>query len=478
MRNRFDSSFTLAASTLTVAAMLAACGGGDASAPSSTGLTAQSISFSPATTGTAGTSLTLSATASSGLAVTFSSATTSTCTVNGTTLSLLTAGTCTVNAIQNGDSTFAAASQVSRDITVSAASTSATTIATFDESPAATLSAFEGAEFVPFQDNGSNVAKLIKRPSSNPWAGATLLTCPAGTDGATPAIPFTSEHQSISVMVKAPRAGVVFTLKAEGVGSNSGAPVFAQTINTGTGWEKLTFNLSNKTNGTTLDVTKVYNQFSIFPNWTEVTTDTLNRDGESEDSEYLFDNFKFEGVTATLAPCPPSQAPTTASAAPTATPVVTVFSDATGYTPPSGVNWTFRTDWSLATYDAAATVAGSGVLKYTSFTVVGIEPTNATLDVTSAAYVNLDVWTPNLSEFRIKLVDFGADAGYGGGDDTEHQVTVDMSNHQGQWRRIRLALSDFSALAARNHIKQIIFSKGDTDGPGTVFVDNVFFSSN
>lgn len=112
-----NAHLTLAVSTLATSVFLAACGGG-ASAPNAA---SQTISFSPATTGTVGTTVSLSATASSSLPVTFSTSTTSVCTVSGTTLTLLSAGTCTVNADQAGNSAFAAATPVSRQITVSPA---------------------------------------------------------------------------------------------------------------------------------------------------------------------------------------------------------------------------------------------------------------------------------------------------------------------------------------------------------------------
>lgn len=64
---------------------------------------------------------TLSAVASSGLTITYSSSTTSVCTVSGSTLTLVAAGTCTVNASQIGDSTYSAATPVSRTFTVAKA---------------------------------------------------------------------------------------------------------------------------------------------------------------------------------------------------------------------------------------------------------------------------------------------------------------------------------------------------------------------
>jgi hypothetical protein len=82
---------------------------------------AQIITFTNPGVQNVGTPLTLSATASSGLAVTYSSLTTSICTVSNTTVSMLATGTCTIQAIQTGNSTYAAATAVSQNITVNAA---------------------------------------------------------------------------------------------------------------------------------------------------------------------------------------------------------------------------------------------------------------------------------------------------------------------------------------------------------------------
>jgi streptogramin lyase len=82
-------------------------------------LGSQTISF-PAITATeyAGTQMTLSATASSGLAVSFTSSTPTVCTVSGSTASLLVSGTCIVRANQSGSAIFAAAQFVQQIFTV------------------------------------------------------------------------------------------------------------------------------------------------------------------------------------------------------------------------------------------------------------------------------------------------------------------------------------------------------------------------
>lgn len=73
---------------------------------------AQTITFGPISTQKAGTPLTLTATASSGLRVTYTATPTKVCKVSGSTVTLLTAGTCSVTAAQSGNTVYAAATSV------------------------------------------------------------------------------------------------------------------------------------------------------------------------------------------------------------------------------------------------------------------------------------------------------------------------------------------------------------------------------
>jgi hypothetical protein len=81
---------------------------------------AQTITFATIPSQTVGTPLALSATASSGLAVTFISTTTSVCTVSGTTATFVAAGTCTIDAHQAGNGGYLAATAVAQSFTVNA----------------------------------------------------------------------------------------------------------------------------------------------------------------------------------------------------------------------------------------------------------------------------------------------------------------------------------------------------------------------
>jgi hypothetical protein len=81
----------------------------------------QTISFTstaPATAKNGGATYTVTATATSGLAVTFSSATPTICSVVGSTVTFIGAGTCTINADQAGNATYNPAPQVQQSFLV------------------------------------------------------------------------------------------------------------------------------------------------------------------------------------------------------------------------------------------------------------------------------------------------------------------------------------------------------------------------
>lgn len=173
--------------------------------------------------------------------------------------------------------------------------------------------------------------------------------------------------------------------------------------------------------------------------------------------------------------------PTTAPPTPTepAANVISMFSDAYADVPVD----TWRTGWSGV--DMAAPVdanyAGNDVKQYFGLTFVGIETVANQIDISGMNTIHMDIWTGNMTNFRIKLVDFGPTGGYSGpggdglGDDTEAEVSIANPN-QNEWVSIAVGLQDFAALTNRNNIAQMILS-GDPAGSSTVYVDNVYFST-
>lgn len=162
--------------------------------------------------------------------------------------------------------------------------------------------------------------------------------------------------------------------------------------------------------------------------------------------------------------------PTAAAPAPgqDAANVISLFSDA--YTDVPVDTW--RTDWSAATFEDV-TVAGNAAKKYSALDFVGIETTSNQIDASAMTHVHLDVWTADATSFAIKLVDFGANAAYDGGDDSEHQITFENPT-QGEWVSYDIPLSDFTGLAAKNHLAQYILV-AQPSSAATVWIDNFYF---
>jgi len=132
---------------------------------------------------------------------------------------------------------------------------------------------------------------------------------------------------------------------------------------------------------------------------------------------------------------------------------------------------TFRTSWSAATLNSVV-LSGNNTLKYTNLAYVGIETVSSPIDATGMNLFHIDMYTPNMTSFGVKLVDFGADGAYGGGDDKEHQI--DLTPTQNGWNSYNLLLTDFTGLTTRAHIAQIILVGNNS---GTAYVDNMYFGN-
>ena len=133
---------------------------------------------------------------------------------------------------------------------------------------------------------------------------------------------------------------------------------------------------------------------------------------------------------------------------------------------------TWRTEWSIADFEEVD-VMGDAVLKYSNLNFVGAETVMSQIDISDMTHFHVDVWTPDAETFRIKLVDFGPDGGFDGGDDTEHELIFD-NPLRGEWISLDMPLSDFEGLTTNEHISQLIFS-GLPSGGLTLFIDNVYF---
>jgi hypothetical protein len=168
--------------------------------------------------------------------------------------------------------------------------------------------------------------------------------------------------------------------------------------------------------------------------------------------------------------------PTTPAPTPTfpAADVISLFSNP--YTNVSVDTWSAV--WDQADV-ADIQIAGNDTKLYTNLVFAGIEFISQTVDATSMTHFRMDIWTPDPTAlpavFKIKLVDFGANGIFGGGDDVEHELTLNANSTPplatGNWVSFDIPLSNFTGLTTKGHLAQLIIS-GD---PNTVYVDNILF---
>ncbi|MDG2433813.1 hypothetical protein [Flavobacterium sp.] len=148
--------------------------------------------------------------------------------------------------------------------------------------------------------------------------------------------------------------------------------------------------------------------------------------------------------------------------------VISMFSDS--YTNVNVDTW--RTSWSQANLEEID-ISGNKAKKYSSLNFVGVEATTNPINASAMTFFHTDIWSSDCTEFKVKLVDFGANGVFGGGDDKEHEITISNPDKE-KWVSLDLPLSSFTGLTTRSHIAQIIFV-GAPSGAATVYVDNVFF---
>lgn len=178
-------------------------------------------------------------------------------------------------------------------------------------------------------------------------------------------------------------------------------------------------------------------------------------------TDILVDNIYFYKVPTT---------PTIAAPTPTlpAANVISLFSDQYTNVPVD----TWKTSWSSATF-ADVTIAGNATKEYSNLDFVGIETVNNQINASAMTHVHIDVWSANFTSFSLKLVDFGANGAFGGGDDSEHQLNFPAPT-QGQWISYDLPLSSFTGLLAKQHLAQYILVAQPT-GSAKVYIDNFYF---
>ncbi|MGB4959814.1 MAG: hypothetical protein WBO36_10095, partial [Saprospiraceae bacterium] len=175
-----------------------------------------------------------------------------------------------------------------------------------------------------------------------------------------------------------------------------------------------------------------------------------------------------KSVGAPIGPAAPAPVPTRL-----ASNVISLYSNVYTNVPVD----TWNTRWQFSTAEEFfIKVAGDDVIKYRNLNFVGIEFTSKTIDATTMTHFHLNIYTPDPTDppknFKVLLVDFGADGKFGGGDDSSSELTFTSPLlTTDKWITLSIPLANFTGLKSRSHLAQLVLS-GDVPN---VFVDNVYF---
>lgn len=292
------------------------------------------------------------------------------------------------------------------------------------------------------QNTSGTVAKFTALQTGQPFAGVeTMHGAGIGT------FTVTSATSVIRIMVWKSVISDVGIKLVDATSFSLGEIKVANTVVNE--WEELTFDFSDH-------VGNVYDQIVIFPDFNARTSDQI----------VYFDNIDFS-------PEVPIEVPMVAAPDPTIDPanVISMFSGV--YTDVPVDTW--QTVWSQGVLNDIQ-IDNNDTKQYVDLNFVGVETTGPNiLDVSGMNFFHLDFWTPNMTVFRVKLVDFGADGSFGGGDDSEHEIIFD-NPQKNTWISYTIPMADFAGLASQSHMAQLIFS-GMPVGEGVAYIDNVFYSN-
>ena len=123
-------------------------------------------------------------------------------------------------------------------------------------------------------------------------------------------------------------------------------------------------------------------------------------------------------------------------------------------------------------------INGDDIIRYTQLNFVGIQFSMPTVNASSMTHLHVDIqvqeaMTPG-DHIKIQIGDFGANAVYGGGDDSNGSFTYTNSSlSTGNWVGFDIPLSSFTGLTSRSHLAQILFISDATIS--NILVDNIYF---
>jgi hypothetical protein len=173
--------------------------------------------------------------------------------------------------------------------------------------------------------------------------------------------------------------------------------------------------------------------------------------------------------TSLAAPVDPAPVPTVPSSD-----VISLFSDVYPEWPVDS----FSPEWDGATL-APFEIDGDNILLYTNVTYAAIVTENYVVDATEMEYLHLDLWIPlGVSVIGVKLIDYGPDGEYLGGDDSEAEVFISLGSTPpltpGAWSSLDIPLADYMGvgrLDGRSALAQLYLTGSNI----TIFADNIYY---
>ena len=181
-------------------------------------------------------------------------------------------------------------------------------------------------------------------------------------------------------------------------------------------------------------------------------------EGRPSGGTVYLDNIYFYKTAVVLPTEPMVAAPTPTRPAAN---VISLFSDASGYTNVAGTD--FFPNWGQTTVVADVMVASNPTKKYTTMNYQGIQFASS-VNASSMTNLHFDLWTPNCTAFEVSLINTSPST-------VEQAVTVTPT--LSGWNSFDIQLSSYTNInkASINQIKLVATPFGSS----TVYLDNLYF---
>ena len=153
--------------------------------------------------------------------------------------------------------------------------------------------------------------------------------------------------------------------------------------------------------------------------------------------------------------------PTVAAPTPTrpATSVISLYSQP--YTSVAGIDW--FPNWGQSTVVSDVVIAGDSTKKYTTLNYQGVQLASD-LNVSTMNYLHIDLWTPNITSFKVSLINTTPAT-------VEQAVTLTPT--LSGWNSFNIPLASYNTVSMTK-VNQLKFESVPF-GSGTAYIDNIYF---